>query len=670
MAGLIVPVAGTAAQPSMAPLQPQATATRAIPANRLSPCTGLVTATVSTGHIRLCDEAEITVSMWPTCTVCPGGINVVFVQVEQAHEAQWMNRQSVAALEQLESYPGQAIRVGVVHYTSVSVRRVLPLTDNLSRATGWLSRGREGHDPAADYVGAAGEAVAMLKEARRTFAPEAGGTVVEPCEIVIFFAYAKTTLPTYEAKIREAGKMITREGIVLMAGCPMNFPAEHCRATRDMPDPKNYYTEFNEGGKLQGFVANEMDRLLRKTGLSGLALWQRLPSGLQFIDDSASEAPVLTTAPDASVTLSWDWPRLTQTLAHTVTYRVRPLAEGNWPIAGLATLRDKSNKTRELPVATQAITVSGDCPPPTPTELPPPTETPEPPVTNTPEPSPTTTPTSTATATPTHTPTRVPRPIYLPVILNESCTETSIYSDVVLVLDMSTSMNRSETGGRTKLVATLDAATDFLNRMDFTPDNDGRHDRVAVVGFNNTAWIELPLSGDKEAVARAIAALPAKQAEATRLDLAFLRGNDALVGHSPTSTPVLIMLTDGLPNRVPPAEDGRMETTVLRAAQVAKTAGATVYTIGIGQPTDIDPVLLRDSASRPENYFYTPDPEELNGIYKQIAFTFGCPKDRHDWGKPWPPGARGAQLPGGSKPLTVSGESAQITTGSEPRGRY
>jgi hypothetical protein len=96
---------------------------------------------------------------------------------------------------------------------------------------------------------------------------------------------------------------------------------------------------------------------------------------------------------------------------------------------------------------------------------------------------------------------------------------------------------------------------------------------------------------------------------------------------------------------VPVAEDGRMETTVLRAAQKAKDAGAKVYTIGIGLPTDVDPVLLSEAASNPNNYFYTPDPEELNDIYTQIAYTFGCPKDRHDWGKPWPPVGNGVRLP-------------------------
>ena len=38
-------------------------------------------------------------------------------------------------------------------------------------------------------------------------------------------------------------------------------------------------------------------------------------------------------------------------------------------------------------------------------------------------------------------------------------------------------------------------------------------------------------------------------------------------------------------------------------------------------------------------------PEDLKEIYSQIAYSFGCPKERHDWSKPWPPGGSGLALP-------------------------
>ena len=55
-----------------------------------------------------------------------------------------------------------------------------------------------------------------------------------------------------------------------------------------------------------------------------------------------------------------------------------------------------------------------------------------------------------------------------------------------------------------------------------------------------------------------------------------------------SNTPVVILLTDGLPNQVPYAEDGTVETTILRYAVAAKAAGVVMYTIGVGVPNSPD----------------------------------------------------------------------------------
>jgi Mg-chelatase subunit ChlD len=167
--------------------------------------------------------------------------------------------------------------------------------------------------------------------------------------------------------------------------------------------------------------------------------------------------------------------------------------------------------------------------------------------------------------------------------------------------------------------------------MDLSPD--GRGDQVAVVGFNREAWIQAPLGTDAAVIEQAIDDLALRQAEFTRLDLALERGAEALrvPNRRAANTPVVILLTDGLPNQVPAAEDGRMETTVLRAAAAAKDAGVTVYTIAIGPPEDTNPELLRAAASSPGHYYYTPDPEDLGQIYRAIAYSFGCPKEAF-WG--------------------------------------
>jgi Mg-chelatase subunit ChlD len=478
----------------------------------------------------------------------------------------------------------------------------------------------------------------MLEDAKKDHAKNGGDTNSIPCEFVVFFANTKEAFQDQVRAMLDAANMLKRTNVKLLVGCPSTSVDHNCVTARKMPEKRSDYTEYNEGGKLRGMLTSELDRKVDDAGLKSMSMFSQLPVGLSYVPDSASEPPAVVDNPDQTTTLTWNWPRLTRTEPHTVTFKVKPVEEGVWPITGRVTLTDKQNKLRELPLPVTPITVAGDCALPTPTETP--TDTPEP--TPTPRPTDTDTPTPTDTATPTATPTRTPSPLYLPVLLKESCTETSVYTDVALVLDLSTSMSQSIGGGRTKLAATLEAATLFLDRMDFTADADLRHDRVAVVGFNSTAWIQQALTNDKPAVSAAIAALPGRQAEGTRLDLAFQRGAEALAGRVAGSTPVVILLTDGLPSQVPPAEDGSVSTTVLRAAQAAKDAGVTVYTIGVGLPADIDAGLLTAAATSARHYYSTPDPEALAGIYTQIAYSFGCPKDRHDWGKPWPLTRRGS----------------------------
>ena len=104
------------------------------------------------------------------------------------------------------------------------------------------------------------------------------------------------------------------------------------------------------------------------------------------------------------------------------------------------------------------------------------------------------------------------------------------------------------------------------------PEFPGQYAQAAIAAFNSTAWIEHELSNDRATLQRAVDNLPNGMREGTRIDLAFAIGAEALNGpnHKPENQKVMIVLTDGLPNRVPYAEDGTMETTILRQVQDAK----------------------------------------------------------------------------------------------------
>jgi Mg-chelatase subunit ChlD len=269
-------------------------------------------------------------------------------------------------------------------------------------------------------------------------------------------------------------------------------------------------------------------------------------------------------------------------------------------------------------------------------------------------PTPTRTVTPSPTWSPTPTQTREPEPIYLPALLDESCSDRQLHADIVLVIDASTSMRRLTSANRPKLEAVQEAAKQFLDLMDFDPA--GGSDKLAVVGFNHRAWIETALTSDAPLVGAAIDGLGDRMAEGTRLDLALSVGMEALApvlqpDRGPDvrnpgadgNVPVIVLLTDGLPNMVPtPEAGGSQEDTVLAYADQAHARGIALFTIGVGRPDAADLIdrinsdLLRAVATDPSHFYQTPDAEELKEIYSQVALTIACPRGRHNWATPWP----------------------------------
>lgn len=621
MLGLLI-AAGLLATMLNPPGSTSARRAEATPRPRQTSCGGFITSTLSADTVRLCEEIDVSVAIEPFCPICPGGTNVVYIQIDKAPEADWMNAVATASLSELERYTNIFdVQAGVVHYNSSQVRVAQEMTPDLGRVRNALRRPGNGYDPHGDFVGAARMAIQMLQEARRE-----RGSTDDPCEFIVFFPYIKYHESAYADALRQAGRMLRNQDVTLMVGCPIQRGRWYCRVEEEIPTSQRYFTEPFDRAKLPTMVRDEMRNFGREMlSLTQMGLTQRVPAGLGYVDGSANPPPVTIGEQAGDTLLQWTWARDAIRLldTYTITYRVKPDQPGRWRIDGHLSLTDSRTMKKEVAAPAHDVTVLDDTCLPSPTPIPPtPTATPVPP-TATPVP----------TDTPTATPTPKPGPIYVPITISERCDLQWIYSDVALVLDISTSMNRITRTGRTKLAATQNAAKEFVGLMDFTPNTAGQHDQVAVVGFNRRAWIERELSHDRAAIERAVDDLTKGQEEFTRLDLAIERGSEAL----PTelrlagNTPVIVLLTDGLPNRVPPAEDGTMETTVLRAAQRAKDAGIRIYTIAIGQPSDTNPDLLEACATDPSLYFYTPDPEDLGLIYTQIAHSFGCPRDSF-WG--------------------------------------
>lgn len=216
---------------------------------------------------------------------------------------------------------------------------------------------------------------------------------------------------------------------------------------------------------------------------------------------------------------------------------------------------------------------------------------------------------------------------YFPIALHDKCENRQGDADIVLVFDLSTSMLQAGPAGRSKLDDTLAAARAFVASMHLAPDTASGGDRVAIVGFNNHAWIEQPLTHDRPLIEAALTDLPRKVMAESRLDLAFQRGSDALADHlrRAGNVPVVILLADGHPS-LPGSSNAEAAQAAETAASALRAAGITVYTVGVGRGDDgsLNADLLRRCATRPALYYEQPDASKLGEIYGSIDRTIGC----------------------------------------------
>lgn len=260
-----------------------------------------------------------------------------------------------------------------------------------------------------------------------------------------------------------------------------------------------------------------------------------------------------------------------------------------------------------------------------------PTSSPSPSLTPSPSPSrvatatssPTPNAVSTATASPTRRPathTPVIGDIYLPLALHESCDPTQVRIDVALVIDASSSMREPASPG--SATTKLEAATAAVGTLlDVLALDEG--DQAAIVSFNSDAWLNAPLTADRDELEEALASIePGQQ---TRIDQGLEVATVALLDgatRDPDNKPVLVLLTDGRANPVP------VEVAV-GVATGAKAQDITIFTIGLGD--DVEAEALRQMASEPSFFLQAPRATELDGAYQEVARSIPCPPSAY-WG--------------------------------------
>lgn len=199
--------------------------------------------------------------------------------------------------------------------------------------------------------------------------------------------------------------------------------------------------------------------------------------------------------------------------------------------------------------------------------------------------------------------------------------ETTEGIDIVMAIDISGSM-LAEDFKPNRLEAAKDVATQFIA---------GRpNDNIGLVIFSGESFTQCPLTTDHAVLVNLfrdirIGMLEDGTAIGMGLGTAVSRIKD-----SKAKSKVIILLTDGVNNRG--------EISPLTAAEIARTFGVRVYTIGVGtmgtapfpyqtvfgiqyrdEEVKIDEALLRQiSEMTGGTYFRATDKDSLKGIYAEI----------------------------------------------------
>ena len=193
--------------------------------------------------------------------------------------------------------------------------------------------------------------------------------------------------------------------------------------------------------------------------------------------------------------------------------------------------------------------------------------------------------------------------------------------DIILTLDISGSMLARDFRPD-RLDASKNVATEFIT---------GRpYDRMGLVVFSGESFTQCPLTTDHAVLINLLREIQSGMIEdGTAIGMGLATAINR-IKDSDSKSKVIILLTDGVNNRG--------EIAPSTAADIAKTYGIRVYTIGVGtqgvapypvqtpygvqyqdMPVEIDEVILKDIAQKTGGqYFRATDNDKLVQVYNEI----------------------------------------------------
>ena len=186
-----------------------------------------------------------------------------------------------------------------------------------------------------------------------------------------------------------------------------------------------------------------------------------------------------------------------------------------------------------------------------------------------------------------------------PVIKDEISIKNDKGYEISLIVDASGSMAQNS-----KFDIVKEIVSDFLDKR--------VHDKIGLSIFADFAYVAVPLTYDKKSIKRLLQRLQVGIAGSRRTALyeaLFLSSN--LFKNSHAKKKVAILLTDGMNN----VDDIPLSVAI----KTVKKYGIKVYTVGIGQVGDFNPVVLKKIADESGGKFFQANSKQrLKEIYDTI----------------------------------------------------
>lgn len=198
-----------------------------------------------------------------------------------------------------------------------------------------------------------------------------------------------------------------------------------------------------------------------------------------------------------------------------------------------------------------------------------------------------------------------------PVLKSKPDLEVKDSRNFLIVPDISFSMANTDWKINGKPMRRWDAVKSVMH--DFFEKRQG--DRMGLVFFGSSAYVQAPFSSDLHTVERLLNEADVGMAgQMTNIGKAIMKGKQ-MFENDTIKTKVMLVLTDGV--------DSGEDISPLDAAEMAKNDSIKIYTIGIGIPgesgSDLDENTLKQIAEiSGAKYFRASDTEELKEIYSEL----------------------------------------------------